>query len=190
LVDGDLFYAIVEGGFRLLRWGQPQRAGRGFVDALLGYQYWRESYEAFGLQGSSTRPSSVHVLSNEHRWHGLRTGGRAAWMPVTDLTLRAKAMAIPLARWEFEDRHPLRTDLLQDPSVAAESNAGYGVDAEVALGYRVWRGLALELGVRYWRMKSGGGDVDFNAVSGTSLLKVHDAVMERYGPFFAIHYRF
>lgn len=191
IVDGgDVFYGIVDVGARLGIWGEEGKTGAGFFDAFLGYQYWREEYEAFGLRGSAVRPNSVKVITHEYIWQGLRLGARSELILFGGLSVKWKAVLLPVAWWSWEDIHHLRTDLRQDPSASAESDDAFGFELEAGLKYNVWRGLSVEAGYRYWGMDSNGGDVEFRAVAGTVRLKVHDATSERYGPYFGLQYRF
>jgi hypothetical protein len=56
-----------------------------------------------------------------------------------------------------DDVHHKRTDLRHDPSFHDEADGGVGVQLDGGLVYRLWRGLSVEAGYQYWRVKSGGG---------------------------------
>src|SRR5439155_12369444 len=40
--DTGLYYINADVGYRLVRWGSPEQPG--FIDGLLGFQYWHERY--------------------------------------------------------------------------------------------------------------------------------------------------
>ncbi len=188
--DGNVFYGTVDIGARLLVWGEAGRTGAGFVDGFVGYQYWREEYEAFGSKGSGVQPNSVKGITHKYIWEALRFGARSEVSLFGGLSVKAKAVLLPVAWWNWEDIHHLRTDLRQDPSVSAKSKDAFGFELDAGLKYNVWRGLSVDAGYRYWGMDSNGGDVQYRAVTGTSRLKVHDATSERYGPYVGLQYRF
>src|SRR5207237_10775076 len=59
-VDGGyVFYLNNDVGFRAVRWDQPlfgtaaaPPPPAGYLDVFIGYQFWREQYQGFGVQGS------------------------------------------------------------------------------------------------------------------------------------------
>src|SRR5574340_688584 len=70
---GNLRYATLDFGKVLLEGigGRPQ------LHAFVGYQYWSERYNAYGLTdlfGGPGLGTNVPVISNETRWNSLRTG--------------------------------------------------------------------------------------------------------------------
>jgi hypothetical protein len=193
-VSGDI-------GVRTLRWSAAD--GRpGFLDLLVGYQYWRESYEAFGATGvgfvsfnppvtiDAVVPSDVKVITQDFIWQSIRVGGRVNIPLPARFGLRGEAMFIPWTSFELRDVHQLRTDLRQDPSFVQTGTGGFGYELEGALTYTIWRTLAVEAGFRYWKLESGDGDAKARTVNGTVNFKFEGATTERYGPFIGLQYRF
>ena len=192
---GGLFYATLDVGARLLSWGQAGRLGAGSLDGFVGYQYWREEYEASGLKGALALgdvalPNRTRVITQTSVWQALRVGARSEVALGYGLTLRATAVLLPIGWWRWEDVHHLRGDLRQDPSVSAASDDAYGVELDGGLRWHVWGGLSLEGGYRYWGMDSNGGDVRLRGLEETPRLKVHEATSERHGPYVGLQWRF
>jgi hypothetical protein len=88
------------------------------------------------------------------------------------------------------DIHHQRSDLLHDPSFHDEADGGLGVQAEGGLMYRVWRGLSVEVGFRYWRVKSGEGTSTARTPAGDVEGRLFENRTERYGPYVGVKYRF
>lgn len=203
-VKGDgLFYVNTDVGLRVLTWGDPQTpASVGYVDVFLGYQYWREEYEAFGATGfvpfqtppppsvPISEPSSVKVIREEFAWQSLRVGGRARVPVYRGLAAKLSVVILPWSRSEVEDTHFRRDDLKRDPSFEARAQGGFGLQLDAALSYHVWRGLAAEAGYRYWRIDSGRGDTVARGVAGTARSRLNAIIIERYGPYVGVTYRF
>ena len=59
-----------------------------------------------------------------------------------------------------------------------------------ALTYAICKGLSIEAGYQYWRLNSGGGHTFVRALDGTTELKLNEIIVERYGPYFGLQYRF
>ena len=198
-VESDIFYANGDVGIRAYRW--ISKDGRlGFFDFLGGYQYWREEYEAFGSTGASfsplfptpIAPQGTKVLTEKFTWQSIRVGARYQVPFPKGFGFRAEAMFIPWSHFEFEDIHHLRTNLRQDPSFLAKTEGGFGVQAEGAISYTIWKGFSVEGGFRYSKFSSGDGNIDARTttVVGTMTNKFEGAKTERYGPFVGLQYRF
>lgn len=194
--DGGLVRVTVDFAGRLFTWDKPllvgtpsPEAAKGYLDALLGYQFWEEKYLAFGATGTAQISFRTKVLTHEYRWHTLRLGVRTSIPLVGDLSLKSHVIGSPYVDYRLEDVHHLRTDLRQDPSFSSESTDGWGIELDAALSYRVWRGLALEAGYRYSRIDSGEGDKFTHALTGTTRDRLNNTTFERYGPHLAVSYR-
>lgn len=196
-VESDIFYANGDVGIRAYRW--ISKDGRlGFFDFLGGYQYWREKYEAFGSTGASfspllptpIAPQGTKVLTEKFTWQSIRVGARYQVPFPKGFGFRAEAMFIPWSHFEFEDIHHGRTDLRQDPSFLAKTEGGFGVQAEGAISYTIWKGFSVEGGFRYSKFSSGDGNIEARTVFGTVTQKFEGAKTERYGPFVGLQYRF
>jgi len=191
--DDGLFYANLDVGYRALRWGPREQAG--FVDALVGYQYWHERYVAFGATSAfpnavPTIPSNAKVITQDYYWHSLRLGGRTQVPLFGGLSLKARAFLLP---WSFsivDDTHHRRSDLRQDPSFHGEASGGLGVQADAGLTLSVWGGLSVEVGYQYWRVKSGEGTETARFTSGDVETRLLENRTERYGPYVGVQYRF
>ena len=191
--DDGLFYLNADVGYRALRWGTPGQLG--FVDALAGYQYWHERYVAFGATSAFTNvvptiSSNVKVITQDYYWHSLRLGGRAQVPLIRGLSLKARAFLLPWSYSIVDDIHHRRGDLRQDPSFHSEASGGLGVQADGGLTYQVWRGLSVEIGYQYWRVKSGEGTETASFTSGDVDTRLLENRTERYGPYVGVQYRF
>ena len=158
--DDGLFYLNTDVGYRALRWGTPGQLG--FVDALAGYQYWHERYVAFGATSGfpgvvAAISSNAKVITQDYYWHSLRLGGRTQVPLFGGLSLKGRAFLVPWSYSIIDDIHHRRGDLRHDPSFHGEASGGLGVQADGGLTYQVWRGLSVEVGYQYWRVKSGEG---------------------------------
>jgi hypothetical protein len=191
--DTGLFFFNADVGYRLWRWGS--REDPGFVDALVGYQYWQERYVAFGATSANTAvvpgiPPDIRVITQEFRWHSFRLGGRAQVPLFAGLGLKARAFVIPWSKSIVEDIHHQRADLKHDPSFRDEGDGGIGVQLDGAVTYRVWRGLSVEAGYQYWRVSSGEGTSTVRTPSGDFDSTLRENRTERYGPYVGARWRF
>ena len=190
--DTGLFYLNADVGYRAWRWGSPEQPG--FVDALVGYQYWHEQYVAFGITSAvgtvPTAPSSVKAITHDYYWHSLRLGGRTQVPLFGGLSLKARAFLLPWSKSIVDDIHHQRGDLRHDPSFRDEADGGIGVQLDGGLTYRVWRQLSVEIGYQYWQVKSGEGTSTARTTSGDANSKLLENRTERYGPYVGVQYRF
>jgi hypothetical protein len=194
--DEGLFYVNVDLGGRIATWDKSlfeQRSSGegagGYVDLFVGYQYWHERYVAFGATGTSAISSSTKVITQDYRWDSVRLGLRAGIPLISRFDFKGAIIGLPWSWYHLEDVHHLRTDLRQTPSFSAESHEGSGFGLDGAFSHRIWRGLSIEAGYRYWRIDSGEGDKFTHALTGTTRAKLNNTRFERYGPHFAFEYR-
>jgi len=196
--DSNILLFNADFGLRPVRYRDSY--GRlGFIDVLVGYQYWREEYEAFGdtphidpfgLTGARI-PSTVKAITHEWQWHSVRIGGRFDAPIWRNLNFRLSAFFLPWSSLEVRDTHHLRTDLAQNPSVKTTANGGFGYQLDGSLSYTFFYGLAVEAGFRYWRVDTHDGDVKFRFSDGTSAREnLAEASTKRYGPYVGLTYRF
>jgi hypothetical protein len=168
----------------------------GFIDVLVGYQFWREEYEAWGASGVSFGtpvqiPSNVKGISHEWQWHSVRIGGRFDAPIWRDLNFRLSAFFLPWSSLEVRDTHHLRPDLAQNPSVITTAKGGFGYQLDTSLTYTFFYGLAVEAGFRYWRVDIHDGDVKFRFADGTTAgVNLAEASTKRFGPYVGLTYRF
>jgi hypothetical protein len=189
--DSHLFYASVDIGGRVLDWTIPNAARQGYLDLLIGYQYWQEHYVAFGATGfPGPVPSGVKALLNEYEWHSLRLGARARVPVYRGLSLSLRGYVVPWTSLVIEDVHYLRSDLRRDPSFRDEADGGIGWQADGAVHYAINQHLSVEAGFQYWKLDSAEGvDVAFTT-AGAFRQRLTDASTERYGPFIGVRWRF
>jgi hypothetical protein len=199
-VTGDLAYARGEIGARLLRWGERDR---GWLDLLVGYQYWHEKLEAFGLQGffdltpfgiafkgPSVAPPNLKVITHDFYFNSLRVGPRAEIPLGGGWRLRARAAVLPYSSFRLDDVHHLRGDLKQNPSFRAEETGGLGVDAAGGVAY-AWGRFSLEAGYEFFSLRVGrGGDSTTRRLRGDLDDRVTELSIERAGPYLGLQFRF
>jgi outer membrane protease len=193
--NGSVFIVSFTPGFRLVQWSVPDNPVLGGFDALIGYQYWREKYAAYGVQhifpAGQNSPDSVDAISQTNHWHSLRLGARATVPVLSFLAFKGSAFYIPVNYYRQDDDHHLRTDLQQNPSFLSTATGGNGVQLEASVIVRVWRELTAEAGYRYWDIKSGQGTVtQYNANGTISLGQLNVDNTRRQGVFFGINWIF
>jgi outer membrane protease len=189
-VVGSIVYVDLDVGFRLLTWGERAPARAGYVDAFIGHQYWREDYDAFGATGTVSIPNDVRAISETFRFNSLRIGARAHVPVFRGLGVKLAGAILPWSHVELEDEHPLRTDLRHDPSFSAHADGGFGYQLDGGLAYHLGKHLSVEGGFRYWRLESGRGRETAHTVTGDVRQRLNEIVIERYGPYVGVTYRF
>jgi hypothetical protein len=189
--DSHLFYATADIGGRVVDWTTPSAEARGYVDLLIGYQYWQERYLAFGATGFPVSvPSGVKALLNEYHWHSLRLGARTRLPIYGGLSVNLRGYVVPWTSLVIEDVHYLRSDLRRDPSFRDEADGGIGWQADGSVRYAITPHLSVEAGFQYWKLTSAEGtDVAFTTVGAVSQ-RLREASTERYGPFVGVRWRF
>jgi outer membrane protein Pom len=192
--DGRVYFGTIDAGYRLSDWTDAV-GRRGFVDLLVGYQYWQEKYEAFGIVDflgfTGNEPRSTKVITETWTWHSLRIGGRAYFPFPYGLGVRGSAFVMPWNSVEVEDIHHLRTDLRQNPSIVLDGTGGFGWQLEGAITYTFWRGLGVEAGYRHWSVEMKSGDATFRPVNaGESDEDLRKVRTQRGGPFVGLYWRF
>jgi hypothetical protein len=199
-VEGDLTYARGDVGVRLLRWGDGHR---GWLDLLVGYQYWHEKLEAFGLQGfvdlspfglnlqfPSAVGGSIKVITHDYYFNSVRLGLRSHVPIVAGLGARLGFFVLPYSSFRLDDVHSLRGDLKKNPSFVSEQRGGFGVQATAGLAY-AWGPLRFEAGVELWHLHAGrGGEKTARLRSGDLDDRLTELSAERWGPYLGVQYRF
>jgi hypothetical protein len=202
--EGHIFYVNNDVGARVVQWrdalfGSPSTpTAGGYIDAFVGYQFWREEYTAFGVQGSlflpgltinQAEPITTKVLTHEYTRHSIRLGARTQVPLVGGLSLKALAAISPWTHTEHDATQFLRTDITA-PTIS-RANGGFGAQFEAGLAYGFWRGLSAEAGFRYWYFDSGSGEVTTTSITGAvSRDTLNEAITERYGPYFGLSWKF
>lgn len=189
--DSHLFYVNADVGARVFDWTNPQAAGRGYVDLLVGFQYWRERYVAFGATGFPVVVGSgVEAIENDYEWRSLRLGARTNVPVYGGFSLSLRGYLVPWSSLVIEDVHLLRSDLRRDPSFRDEADGGIGGQVDAAVKYAVTDRLSVELGFQYWLLTSAEGEQTAFTTTGEVRQTLKDARSERYGPFVGVRWRF
>jgi hypothetical protein len=197
--NGSVLIFSVTPGIRAFQWTVKDNPILGGFDFLLGYQYWRETYAAYGIQdifpGGRDTPSSVNVLTQTNTWQSFRFGTRVVVPVLSQFLLKGSAFYIPVTYYRSEDFHHLRTSglnpLRQDPSFLTTASGGSGVQLEGSLAVRVWHQLTIEAGYAYWDIRSGSGTVQAYPASGGVIQELHNVNnTRRQGVFFGMNWIF
>jgi hypothetical protein len=168
------------------------------LDALVGYQYWREKYHAVG--GTLFLPSlkPYHPLdfprvptdAEIYTRDCFRVGGRASWQLLPRLSWDTRLMFVPWAYSEVTDFHFQRTDFAS-PAQRSRTQGGFGFMLDSVLTYRVWRGLSLVVGYQAWDITSGQGSTSEFFQDGSQLnLHLNEIQTFRHGALIGAEYRF
>lgn len=194
-VEGrNLFYANADLGWRALTWGSAADPRAGFLDLLLGYQYWRETYVADRavqvVPATGPLTNQGAAITERFEWSSLRLGARTAIPVIQKVSLHGRVLFVPWSRFDLTDIHHLRTDLKQDPSFAATTTGGKGVQLDAGISYNFWGTAALDLGYRFWQLESGEGSITARGVDGDTIEPFHGALNRRHGPTVGLSYRF
>jgi hypothetical protein len=129
---------------------------RGYIDVLGGFQYWRTTYEATGIDRIvcdisvflTCDPSTVPVIKNTTHWMTpFQVGGQVEYRISQRIGASVKMFFSPASVVYNEDIHFQRSDLEQDPSF---SMWGVGLSGTVEPSIRIMltRHLALIGGYR------------------------------------------
>ena len=194
--DDGLFYINADIGLRLIV--DPEKKRSAYTDFLIGYQYWHEKYTAFGLTGFPCPGNplcpvvspNIKVITHDYFWHSLRIGQRTKIPLYSGLSLKVDATILPWSSSELRDVHHLNNDLKQNPSFLSRAKGGFGEQLDGGLTWTTWWGLSIEAGYQYWRIDSGPGDTFVRHLTGDIKHKLNEIIVERYGPYFGLQYRF
>lgn len=195
-----LWYVTADLGKRLV----TLQSGRGGLDGFVGFQFWREYYEVSGgsqvvctsspatssnpFCNPAGTPFSGLSLTNSVEWTSFRLG-LATQYQVSRVRLDANLAFIPYTRLFSEDSHLLRDDLRQ-PSFTLRGE-GIGAEGEIALSLQVLAGLYLNVGYRYWWLKTLDGTSTAHPLGRSDVsdpLTEHTTI--RHGVTLGAQYRF
>ncbi len=150
--------------------------GRGKLDGSVGFQYWRQKHEAYGVRqqscsaaGATTDVDStdpafnplcipgrapisndVLAISNTMTWYSLRTGLHTEYHVATWLSVLGSVVLKPVNIFTNEDTHHLRIGSeFQDPSMTM-LGIGFGADADIGARVYVTKSLSAQVGYRVW----------------------------------------
>lgn len=131
--------------------------GRGHIDVLGGFQYWRTTYEATGIDllvcdsmvFLCIPPSqTVPAIKNTTHWiTPLQVGGQFEYRILQRVSANAKILFAPASVVYNEDIHFQRSDLEQDPSFSMWG-VGLSATVEPTIKIMLTRRLALVGGYR------------------------------------------
>ena len=177
ITDGDLAYATLDGGYDFWR-----PAWRTSLGALLGLSYWNERVVASGLSsvvpaGAPGLPNDVALITSDVKWYSIRLGLAGRAQIGDSLNLSATLAAVPYTRMRNDDSHWLRGDLGPTPNVTMDGH-GYGAQLDAEARYTIFKSTDLGLGVRYWKLKTTTGNVQFG---GGPSLPLNEFQSSRYG---------
>jgi hypothetical protein len=169
-LDGnDLFYVSCDVGYRLLRCGDPRCCG-GALDVLVGYQYWRETY----LENDPGNPEGP-AFTDSFYWNSVRVGVRGQ---------------ICQDRWQAQARFlacPYTQFTNHTTSATLAADGGWGLMSDLSASYRLWKGLAVELGYQVFYLESGSGTID---ISSGPTPNFQGARHVRHGILLGVNWRF
>ncbi len=167
-----MYYLNADAGARILNFPNS----RGSLDALVGFQYWRQKHEASGVRQVSCSaagatidldptdpafnplcvpsnpptPNSQLAISNTNTWYSLRTGLQTEYRITRWLSVHGSAVFKPINLFINEDTHHLRTPSeFQDPSFTMRG-FGFGADADIAARVYFSKALSGQVGYRVW----------------------------------------
>ncbi len=190
IADTDVFYITLDVGRPILSIGP-----NGSLSPIVGFQYWREEYEAFGvfdrLAGVQIIPTSTAVIKNEVEWLSFRLGAVALIQltPPPGLNLSIDAVFIPYTDMHNEDSHLLRGDLGPVPNIIMDGS-GWGFQGEAKLGYEIIPDFIASIAFRHWTMLSDG-DITFGANTASPVtVPLNDLDTVRWGATAGLTYKF
>ena len=167
-----MWFVNADAGLRIVNFPN----NRGNLDGLVGFQYWRQHHEAFGVRqvacaaggatidldptdpafnplcvpGNTSTPNSQHVISNNQAWYSLRTGVQTEYRLTRWLSVQGSVVFKPVNFFTNEDTHHLRVPSdFQDPSITM-SGIGFGADADIGTKIYITRSLSAQVGYRVW----------------------------------------
>ena len=113
----DVFYFSVDIGRELWRFLR----NRGSLSIFGGIQYWKEEYDAFGVNQledpffrtglGQIVPRNTLALSNDVEWSSVRVGAIVSYDVWDKLNILMEGTIIPYSDMHNEDSHHLRADL-------------------------------------------------------------------------------
>lgn len=192
ILNTDLLYLTLDAGKKVFE--APD--GSLSLSVFAGYQFWRETYEAFGLfnrlTGQNSQPDSLNVITNEVEWNSLRLGAIAAYKPDERTEWVLDFALVPYTSMRNEDSHLLRTSsssLGPVPNVIMEGT-GYGFEGSVGVNYLITLNLSAVAGLRYWLLMSDGDITTRANTTSPSTFVLNDLDSVRYGANLGLRYSF
>lgn len=169
-LDGnDLFYVSCDVGYRLFQRGDLLCRG-GALDLLVGYQHWRETY----FENDPTNPEGP-AFSDTFLWDSVRLGVRGH---------------LCRDRWQVQARFLVSpyTHFSNHTSTARlAADGGWGLMSDLSASYRLWKGLAVELGYQVFYLDSASGTIDIGSGPTPNF---QGAQQVRHGVLVGLNWRF
>jgi hypothetical protein len=173
-IDGSaLWFMNADVGARIVNFPN----GRGMLDGLIGFQYWRQKHEAFGVRqvactnagatidlndpstpgpdplcipGTPPKDNSILAITNVSTWYSLRTGLQTEYHVAKWLSVQGSVVLKPINVFTNEDTHHLRVPSeFQDPSFTM-LGVGFGADADIGARVYLTNSLSAQVGYRVW----------------------------------------
>jgi len=192
IADSDLFYLTLDAGREIINVRDSELT----LSLFAGYQYWTETYRAYGLYnrltGSKTQADSTAVIENQVQWNSVRVGAIGTYRPNDRLEWMLDFAFVPYTAMHNEDSHLLRTasnDLGPAPNVIMDGS-GYGYEWAVGMSYLVTPRISATLDFRYWALMSDG-EITLGPNTATpSVFPLNDLDSFRYGVNAGMKYSF
>ncbi len=167
-----IWYLNADVGARLVNFP----GGKGMLEGAVGFQYWRQKHEAYGVRqqscsaagstididsidpafnplcvsGATPVNNDVLAVSNTMTWYSLRTGLQTEYHLVKWLSLQGSVVLKPVNIFTNEDTHHLRVPSeFQDPSMTM-LGVGFGADADIGARVYITKALSAQVGYRVW----------------------------------------
>ena len=152
--------------------------GRGHMDVLGGFQYWKTKYEAVGFNRIVCDPtvvtdcnppsSNAPSISNTTHWiTPVNVGIDTEYRLTRRVSVDLKVSLSPVSVVYNQDQHKLRSDL-QQPTSFSMWGVGVSADADASLKIMLTRNLALTGGYRIWWNRTYAGMWETHPVSASS----------------------
>jgi len=197
ILNGDvksdnLFYVTADVGYRLLCTGCANCEGgcKVTVDALVGYQYWRERDVASNLTLAAPPFAQLNGFTFDlvTKRDNFRAGVRAAADIGCHTAINTRLMFVPWAEHEVELKEIINGRVGE--VVSARGWGGFGVMWDVAASYRITCNLSAEVGYQLWFEEIDHGDT--LKVNGTLFSGAQGGELSsfRHGALIGISYRF
>lgn len=187
--NSSMHFINAEMGVRM----RDYAGGRGMLDAVVGFQYWHQEHQAYGVRQIScsnagatvdldsvkvgTQPlcnpgqapisNSVLAITNKASWYSIRAGLQTEYAIMERVSLQGSLLLKPLTVFHSEDTHHLRSSDLLAPSFTM-FGVGMGADAEAGARVMITNQVALNVGYRVWWNRMIDGTWKNHPVSGAS----------------------
>ena len=191
--------------------------GRGILDGAVGFQYWRQTHEAYGARqvscsaagstidldplspginplcdpNSASISNAVQVISNTMTWYSLRTSLHTEYYLVKWLSVQGSVVLKPINIFTNEDTHYLRVGSdFQDPSMTM-LGVGFGADADIGARVYITKSLSAQVGYRVWWNRMIDGNWTSHLADGrSSTFPLVEMESLRHGLTAGINYSF